>query len=477
MAKGRIDYAMPDLKFGADVYDFIEPGDRLEVFSFYLNASCHKLMNDVEKLNEMAADGDPLAMYLLGIDASHTNNKQLAIEWFQKAAEAGFVYAQYLMGYFSASIEGDMSQAKYWHKLAADNGCISSKLSLAYLLAKECDYLEAVRYVDELANTLEKDIRYELSHILGEIYFGNDILNRYLNMPIDEFKSKLNLTENSSDFLWAQAYCIGPKGIRNHKKALKLAERISGYKDEFKDNPTDSDCILGVHLLSYFYLLGVGTHISIKKVQDLLNMYRDKCKRDQFYGFINPDLCEKLGGYRGPDGFVDNFNRIVTSGKEGEEISKLGTVVANKCVVGLINVMPFWAMIVIGILFEMFAVLLLAMNASLVAGLVILFIAAVIIGSGAFMLNQIKKDNAHVNNSWQTLILRHRERLIILYKNVFSVPLKDIVEVYYKQDMFRNLGEIEGIVCIKTKYTTFNIYHVNNPKFVINNITRMVLRG
>jgi hypothetical protein len=65
----------------------------------------------------------------------------LAAKWYQKPAENGSVYAQYLLGYVYESgkhgLTADPAQAVKWYTLAAEKGDARSQLALGYLLSDD----------------------------------------------------------------------------------------------------------------------------------------------------------------------------------------------------------------------------------------------------------------------------------------------------------------------------------------------------
>jgi TPR repeat protein len=64
-----------------------------------------------------------------------------AAKWYQKPAENGSTYAQYLLGYIYESgkhgVIPDPAQAVKWYVLAAEKGDGRSQLALGYLLSDE----------------------------------------------------------------------------------------------------------------------------------------------------------------------------------------------------------------------------------------------------------------------------------------------------------------------------------------------------
>lgn len=122
----------------------------------------------------LAAQGDAKAQFNLGTMYMNGEgvvaNKQQALDWYRRSAEAGYVEAQYTLGvlYFRPEMVGtpDYTSAIAWYKKAAEQGHEKSQLNLGIIYFRgdviEPDYPQSARWYVMAAEQGNAEAQYNL---------------------------------------------------------------------------------------------------------------------------------------------------------------------------------------------------------------------------------------------------------------------------------------------------------------------------
>lgn len=132
-------------------------------------------MNDIDKICELAAQGDSIAQFNLGLCYYYGDgvpqDYELAFTWFQRAADQGHVTAQYNVGvFYDKGFLGtqDYKKATYWYRKAAEQGNSNAQFNLANCYASGLgvsqSYEEAINWYLKSAEQGEPLAQYLLGY-------------------------------------------------------------------------------------------------------------------------------------------------------------------------------------------------------------------------------------------------------------------------------------------------------------------------
>ena len=226
--------------FGQETTDAILPADK------YLNR--RDIQNSLPRLKRAAESGIAEAQYNYGIYFLEIKlDPTTANQWFEKAAEQGFVDAQFKLAYSYGSGRGvavDLKKAFYWFLKAAEQGDVQAMFVVAGLyqdglgtevnLPKKFEWLTKLAVLPDEKDGSEREVT-SARIALAQAYMTGD------GVPKDLFKSsvwfliynehKVNLDPKEQDNAILQ---IGEveKGLtkEQRKKAIAEAERLLGRK-------------------------------------------------------------------------------------------------------------------------------------------------------------------------------------------------------------------------------------------------------
>ncbi len=149
---------------------------------------------------------------------------------------------------------------------------VDSDNKLAYVLLSSINYKEG-NYKETIDNLLKSNVlkaqNSKYNYLVGACYFniedyGNCI--KYLNTV--KYESN-DLMKHVSDVLLAKAYCLN----KEYKQAIKVFNRVSNIKDEFKGSLIEFNYFLG---LTYFKVGETEkAKYELKKVYKEDNEYRE----------------------------------------------------------------------------------------------------------------------------------------------------------------------------------------------------------
>ena len=200
---------------------------------------------DIEHLNslqEKASLGDADAIielidfYLSNGDKVHAKLEAERLKYVhstQAYRKLAYIYALGLLDF------PDYEKAKYYYKLASEQGDISSGYSLALILIKENKAIEAIPYLTNgVSNNDIPSIK-----LLASLYLKGDILSKDLNIAKTLLKKALEL---------------GETGI--YSSLGKICYQMKDYEEAFKyfslgAQDRDVDCL---YYLGLCYATGLG---------------------------------------------------------------------------------------------------------------------------------------------------------------------------------------------------------------------------
>ena len=201
-----------------------------------------------EILLQKAEDGDPEAQWEVA-DRYHDGCKdengsilveassEKAVEWFRKAADAGYVSAQNNLGIMLGDgdgVEKNPDFALYWLKKSYRAGDQNAAQNIAITYRENGKFKRAIHWFIKLASTGDEDAILQL----GIHYFWGKGLRRDYLKAIDCFQKAIkgkNICEASRDnayFYLAIAYLEGkglPKSIPTARKLLKRANKDNDH--------------------------------------------------------------------------------------------------------------------------------------------------------------------------------------------------------------------------------------------------------
>lgn len=186
------------------------------------------------ELQKQALDGDADAMYRMG-DIYQYGFPQIGIpiyyqqaaEWYEKAANKGYMYAQTSLGilyYFGQGVPKNYTKAAEWYKKAAEQGDATAIYNLAgcYRLGRGVEQNEelAAMYNQKAANMDMPEAQAELG---GMYYLGTGVEQDY-TMAVHWFKRAV---ANGYENAYYGLGCCYYKGLgieKSRKEAFRLFE-------------------------------------------------------------------------------------------------------------------------------------------------------------------------------------------------------------------------------------------------------------
>lgn len=207
------------------------------------------------ELQEQALDGDADAMYRMG-DIYQYGFPQIGIpiyyqqaaEWYEKAANKGYMYAQNSLGilyYFGQGVPKNYTKAAEWYKKAAEQGDATAIYNLAgcYRLGRGVEQNEelAAMYNQKAANMDMPEAQAELG---GMYYLGTGVEQDY-TMAVHWFKRAV---ANGHENAYYGLGCCYYKGLgieKSRKEAFRLFELGEKRGDRYCMMAVAECCIEG----------------------------------------------------------------------------------------------------------------------------------------------------------------------------------------------------------------------------------------
>ena len=207
------------------------------------------------ELQKQALDGDADAMYRMG-DIYQYGFPQIGIpiyyqqaaEWYEKAANKGYMYAQTSLGilyYFGQGVPKNYTKAAEWYKKAAEQGDATAIYNLAgcYRLGRGVEQNEelAAMYNQKAANMDMPEAQAELG---GMYYLGTGVEQDY-TMAVHWFKRAV---ANGYENAYYGLGCCYYKGLgieKSRKEAFRLFELGEKRGDRYCMMAVAECCIEG----------------------------------------------------------------------------------------------------------------------------------------------------------------------------------------------------------------------------------------
>lgn len=207
------------------------------------------------ELQKQALDGDADAMYRMG-DIYQYGFPQIGIpiyyqqaaEWYEKAANKGYMYAQTSLGilyYFGQGVPKNYTKAAEWYKKAAEQGDATAIYNLAgcYRLGRGVEQNEelAAMYNQKAANMDMPEAQAELG---GMYYWGTGVEQDY-TMAVHWFKRAV---ANGYENAYYGLGCCYYKGLgieKSRKEAFRLFELGEKLGDRYCMMAVAECCIEG----------------------------------------------------------------------------------------------------------------------------------------------------------------------------------------------------------------------------------------
>lgn len=117
----------------------------------------------------------PAQMFEKGNDAYHSQNYAEAVNWFRKAADQGYVGAQYGLGVMYENgygVDQDYAEAVRWYRKAADQGDAFAQCNVGYMYSNgygvNQNYAEAVSWLRKAADQGNAFAQFNLGYMYDE---------------------------------------------------------------------------------------------------------------------------------------------------------------------------------------------------------------------------------------------------------------------------------------------------------------------
>jgi TPR repeat protein len=200
--------------------------------------SLEKRDSAVERIKQIAQDGDPHAQYFLGKlyrdGGLLVPDSQLATDWFNKAARQNLVAAQYALGKLLLSDDNDVRDTRLgmeWLEYAAKNGsrCAAYCAGKEYLRGKSVkkDVPKAVEYFESAARAGNPYAQY----MLGKLYLAGSVTKRDIPMAEYWFSQSAQQGNQYAQFLLDRMGSLKPTSVM-----LSTTRLLRHMANIFRDN-------------------------------------------------------------------------------------------------------------------------------------------------------------------------------------------------------------------------------------------------
>ena len=148
-----------------------------------------------------ASDEDELEqLYKMGLECQDDGNDAAAFQYLKKAAEGGYVLAQFTLGTIfergSDAVYKDLQQAVYWYGLAAEQGDPGAQFNLGYLFLQNPDRQEeGIAWMEKAAQQ------------------GDEAAQEYLTSLASETKRKQKMSEQHGKNIASAKKLLGAKQL------------------------------------------------------------------------------------------------------------------------------------------------------------------------------------------------------------------------------------------------------------------------